>query len=101
MFLADATSEALTPASVVVSLAVAFLAAVLVALALGAARKRQNPGLRWVAAAFAVLCAKNVFSAFNVQTHVVPHDAIELVLSVADLAVLLLLFLPLYRRKRG
>lgn len=94
-------SETLTPYSVAVSALVALLAFVLAALALRAAARRGNRSLRMVALAFAVFGVKNVFSAFNVLTHVVPHDAIELVLSVFDLALLLLLFAPLVLRRRS
>lgn len=99
--LADAGADPLAPASVAVSLVVAIVAALLVGLALGAARKRANPALRWVALAFAVFAAKNVFSAVNVATHVVPHDAIELSLSLFDMALLALLCIPLVLRRRG
>lgn len=94
-------SLVLTPYAVAVSSLVAVLAIVLAGLALRAARRRGNPALRIVALAFFAFFVKNVFSAFNVLTHVVPHDAIELVLSLFDLALLLLLFLPLVLRRRG
>lgn len=79
---------------------VALLAFVLSALALRAARRRANPRLKWVAGAFFVFGLKNVFSAFNVATHDVPHDAIELALSVFDLVIILMLFVPLFVRRR-
>jgi hypothetical protein len=101
MFLADVGSPGLTPASVVVSMVVALLAGAMAAVAFGAARKRANPALRWVALAFVVFALKNVFSAVNVSTHQVPHDIIELSLSLFDLVILVLLFLPLVRRRRG
>lgn len=99
--LADAATDLPSMASVVTSSLVALLAAAMAAVALGAARKRANPALRLVSLAFVVFAAKNVFSAVNVATHVVSHDAIELVLSLFDLALLLLLFAPLVRRRRA
>lgn len=101
MFLLATESPALTPASVAVSVLVALLALALAGLALASARRRSNRDLRFVAAAFLVFAAKNGFSAYNVLTHAVPHDAIELVLSVFDLVLLLLLVAPLVLRKRG
>ena len=99
--LLEETSPALTPVSAGVSVTVALLAFVLAGLAFGAMRRRGNPSLRWVALAFVVFGVKNLFSAANVVTHVVPHDAIELVLSLFDLALLLLLFMPFLRRRRA
>lgn len=101
VLLVEETSPALTPVSVATSVLVALLAFVLAGMALGAMRKRGNPSLKWVALAFAVFGVKNVFSAVNVASHVVPHDAIELVLSLFDLALLVLLLIPLLRRRRA
>lgn len=101
MFLLAATSPALTPASAGVSLLVAALAAFFALLALRAAGRRGNPSLRWVGGAFLLFGLKNGFSSYNVWTHLVPHDAIELVLSVADLAIMLLLFAPLLLRRKA
>ena len=99
--LADTEMPALTPASATISVLVALLALALAGLAIAARRKRANPALRWVAAAFLVFAAKNVFSAYNVLYHAVPHDAIELVLSLFDLVLLALLFVPLVLRRRS
>lgn len=100
LFLAQAHENvAVTPASVAVSTLVAILALTLAGVAFAAARRRGNGALRIVAIAFLVFAAKNVFSAFNVAQHVVPHDSLELVLSLFDLALLLLLFAPFMRRK--
>lgn len=98
--LADTQMPALTPASVTLSILVALLALALAGMAIAAGRRRANPALRWVAAAFGVFAAKNLFSAYNVQYHTVPHDAIELVLSLFDLLLLVLLFVPLVLRRR-
>lgn len=101
VLLVEETSPALTPLSAATSLLVALLAFVLAGLAFAAMRRRANPSLKWVALAFAVFGLKNVFSAVNVWTHLVPHDAIELVLSLFDLALLVLLFIPFLRRRRA
>lgn len=77
------------------------LAIALAVLAFSAASKRASPNLRWVGTAFAVFAVKNAFSAFNVWTHSVPHDAIELVLSLFDLVLLALIFVPLFRRRKA
>lgn len=80
------------------------------AMAIVAFRARQrsgNRGLTLVALAFMVFAAKNAFSAYNVVAHeregwlAVPHDEIELVLSLFDLALLLLLFAPFLRRRNA
>lgn len=94
-------SPELTPYSAGVSIVVAVLALVLTGLAIASMRKRGNTGLKFVAAAFFVFAIKNTFSAVNVITHTVPHDAIELVLSVFDLVLLVLLFMPLLLRRRS
>lgn len=99
--LADVQTGGLAGLSAATSLVVALLAALFAALALGALRRRGNRALAWVAAAFAVFAVKNVFSAVNVSTHVVEHDAIELVLSLFDLVILGLLFTPFILRKRS
>ena len=94
-------AEGLAGVSAATSLLVALLASIFAALAFGAMRKRGNRALGWVASAFVLFAAKNVFSAVNVSTHLVEHDLIELALSVFDLAILLLLFAPFMRRKRS
>lgn len=101
LVLLDATSPELTPYASVVSGIAALLAVVFAFLAFGAARRRGNPGLRWVAGAFLLFAAKNVFATFNVVTHRVPHDAIELVLAATDLLIMAMLFAPLILRRRS
>lgn len=100
LFLA-AVHDPMSVASSATSVLVMLLAIVLTVMALRAARIRSTPSLRWVGAAFGVFAFKNAFSAFNVWTHAVPHDAIELVLSLLDLMLLVLLFAPLVLRRRG
>lgn len=90
----------LAPVSAGTSGIVALLALVMAVLALLARRRKRTRGLGMVAAAFLVFAAKNLFSAVNVLTHAVPHDVIELVLSLFDLVILLILFAPFVRRRR-
>lgn len=96
-----AIHDPMSVASSATSLLVMVLAMVLAVIALRASRMRNAPTLRWVGAAFGVFALKNAFSAFNVWTHAVPHDAIELVLSLFDLMLLALLFAPLVLRRRS
>lgn len=107
--LALAASEptAIASASALVSLLVMLLALALAGMAIASLRRRGNPAMRYVAAAFGVFALKNGFSAYNVVAHeragwpAVQHDAIELVLSLFDLVLLLLLFVPLILRRRA
>lgn len=101
LFAIAAVDLPLAPLSSGTSLVVAALATAFSILAYASYRKRRTRGLPWVAAAFGVFALKNIFSAFNVATHVVPHDAIELGLSLFDLAIMFLLFIPLVFRRRG
>jgi len=99
--LADgATDPALTPLSSGTSVVVATLAVVFAVIAFRAAARKRNPGLRWVGFAFVLFALKNAFSAYNVVTHFVRHDDIEMVLALGDLVILLLLFAPLFLRRR-
>lgn len=86
-------------ASSVTSAVVGLIALAMLVLALRARRRSGNRKLGFVAAAFFVFLAKSLFSAYNVQTHVVPHDGIELWLSVFDLVIIGLLFLPFLLRE--
>lgn len=86
-------------ASSVVASVVAVLAVVFAWIAFGSARKTSRPALRVVGWAFVIFALKNAFVAYNVWTHLVPHDGIELLLSVADLVLLGLLLSPLMSRR--
>jgi Na+/phosphate symporter len=105
--LAATENPALAPLSAGTSLLVTLLALGMAFVALRARRQRNNPALILVGIAFLVFAAKNAFSAYNVLAHEragwfsVPHDEIELVLSLTDLAIMLLLFAPLLLRRRG
>jgi len=84
----------LADASSGVSLIVGAIALVMAVLAFRARGRSGNRKLLFVGAAFTVFLVKSLFSAYNVHTHVVVHDAIELGLSLFDLLILVLLFLP-------
>lgn len=99
--MAPAQLGQLAIASAGISTVVALLAITFTVLAYRAWHRRRNPALRAVALAFGLFAIKNVFSAINVIYHIVPHDGIELVLSLFDLALLLVLFLPFVRRRRS
>lgn len=100
MFLAI-TEPGLATASAATSALIAVLALALALTAFRAASRRPTRGLRAVGAAFVVFATKNVFSAYNVWTHDVPHDMIELVLSIFDLILIVILITPLFPRRAG
>lgn len=107
LVLADGGLGTLATASAGTSALVALLALILAIFAFRAAGLTANRNLRLVGFAFLVFAVKNVFSAYNVFAHEsagmpsVPHDALELVLSLFDLGLILLLFLPLLWRRRS
>lgn len=103
LVLLQATHEdpTFTLPAVALGVVVFLLAFTLAILGWRAARRKGNPGLRLVALAFALFSLKGLFTALNVQTHWVPHDAIELVLSGFDLALLALLIAPFLARRRS
>lgn len=88
-------------ASSLTSLLVGLIALVMAVLAWQARRRSGNAQLSFVAGAFVLFLIKSLFSAYIVATpppHPVPHDEIELVLSLFDLAIIGLLFLPFVLR---
>ncbi|MEA3199537.1 MAG: hypothetical protein QOE90_965 [Thermoplasmata archaeon] len=97
--LLDATSPEATPYASFISAVAALLATVFAVVAFRALARTGNPALRWVGIAFVLMALKEVFAAYNVVTHFVPHDAIELVLASCDLVIMGLLFTPLFRRR--
>lgn len=107
LLLLDETFPALTPYSAATSGLVALLATLMAVVAFRAGRKRGNPGLALVGWAFVVFAVKNLFSGYNVLTHdhagapSIPHDEIELVLSLFDLVIMALLFAPFLLKRRG
>ena len=86
-------------ASAVIAL-VGLIALVLAGIGIASARRSENPGLRFVVAAFVVFGLKGLFAAWAVYTGDVAHEDLELITAVADLAVVVLLVLPLFRRAR-
>jgi NO-binding membrane sensor protein with MHYT domain len=90
-----------TNLAVAASAIVAVLASVLAYLGFRSFHKTRNPRLVFVAVAFLVFAIKSVFVGANVQTHLVPHDAIEFVSALFDLVIVVLLFLPFAMNRRG
>lgn len=82
-------------ASGATSAVVATVSLALAVVAWRAKRATGRAGLELVAGAFLVFFVKNGFSAYNVLTHVVAHESLELVLSLFDLVTIALLFAPL------
>lgn len=97
----DAVATGVGPIASAVGFIVALFALVFAILAFRAAKRRPNPGLYWVSGAFLVFAAKNAFTALVVVTHAVPHDEIELALTVSDFVIMLLLFAPFVTRRRA
>lgn len=53
-----------------------------------------NHRLMFVVIAFMTFMIRSLFVAYSVQTHTIPHDAIEFVSALFDLVIVLLLFVP-------
>lgn len=83
-----------TTLAVATSICVAAIAGLMAALGFKSFRKTRNPRLLFVVTAFGVFSLKSVFVAYNVNSHVVPHDGIEFVSAIFDLLIVVLLFLP-------
>lgn len=96
MFLAIHVHEA----SALVVLVVGLVALVLAGVGLQAMGASRNRALAFVVAAFAVFALKGFFGAWALWTRGVEHEVLEMVLAVADLAVVALLFAPLLARDR-
>lgn len=89
--------------SAATSVVVGFVALAMAVLAWRARARTGNRQLVFVGAAFAAILAKSLFSAWDVtqpQPHPVPHDALELVLSLFDLATITLLAAPFVLKAR-
>ena len=82
-----ATAVGLIAAVAVVSLA-------LTLLAVAARRRTGNRKLSFVVAAFAVFFLKSVVTAYSVATDAIHHEDLELLGSLGDLAIVLLLVAP-------
>lgn len=80
-------------------LAVGVLATALAAIAWAAHRRTKDVRLLWVGAAFVVFAAKEVVTGYAIVTESIAHESLELVNSLLDLVVLVLLVVPfLWRR---
>lgn len=73
---------------------VALASLLLTVLAAAAWRRTGNRKLAFVTAAFFVFFAKSVLTAYSVKTGFIGHEDLELLGSVADLGVVLLLVAP-------
>ncbi len=86
--------------------AITILVVGLVCLALAivgwrAYRRSGSRALAFVSLAFLVFAGKGAFAALALWTDALRHEHLELVLSIADLAAVLLLALPLLLNLRG
>jgi hypothetical protein len=73
---------------------VALVSLLLTALAGAAWRRTGNRKLAFVAAALLVFFAKSVLTAYSVRTGFIGHEDLELIGSLGDLLVVLLLVAP-------
>lgn len=80
--------------AVAIIVVVAVVSLILTVLAASAWRRTGNRKLGFVTGAFAVFCAKSALTAYSVQTGFILHEELELVGSLGDLAVVLLLVAP-------
>ena len=73
---------------------VALVSLLLTLLAAAAWRRTGNRKLGFVTAAFVVFFAKSLLTAYSVKTGLIAHEDLELIGSLGDLAVVLLLVAP-------
>lgn len=73
---------------------VALVSLLLTVLAAAAWRRTGNRKLGFVTTAFCVFFAKSVVTAYSVETGFIGHEDLELIGSLADLLVVLLLVAP-------
>lgn len=85
-----------TTMAALMSAAVAVLAAIMAYLGWKSYRNTGNQRLVFIVLAFFLFIVKSLFTAYNVTSHAVPHDSIELVGSMLDLIIVLLLFIPFF-----
>lgn len=83
------------------SLVVALITGTMAYLGWQSFQKTRNSRLVFVVVAFLAFGLKSLFVAYNVWSHAVPHDAIELVSAVFDLLIVVLLFLPFFVDAEG
>lgn len=80
--------------AVAIIVVVALVSLLLTLLAAAAWRRTGNRKLAFVTGAFAVFFAKSVLTAYSVHTGFIAHEELELVGSLGDLLVVLLLVAP-------
>ncbi|MGB0653162.1 MAG: hypothetical protein ACPGQL_08155 [Thermoplasmatota archaeon] len=86
-------SATLLPVSA--SLLVALLASLMAYMGYKSFQATENARLPFVILAFIIFAVKSIFVASALANHnVAPHDTIELVSSLFDLVIVLLLFVP-------
>ncbi len=88
-------NEASAAAVIVV---VAVVSLILTILAASAWRHTSNRKLGFVTGAFAVFFAKSLLTAYSVSTGFIAHEDLEIIGSLGDLAVVLLLIAPFLAR---
>lgn len=86
----------LTPTNLAVAAAaiVAALSLLMAYWGYRAYKTTENIRLLFVVLAFITFVIKSLFVAYNVKYHAVQHDSIELVSTLFDLLIVLILFLP-------
>lgn len=80
--------------AVAIIVVVAVVSLILTVLAASAWRRTGNRKLAFVTGAFAVFFAKSVLTAYSVQTGFIAHEELELIGSLGDLIVVVLLIAP-------
>ena len=82
------------PTDVAIIAAVAALSLTLTFLAWAAWRRTGNSKLGFVTAAFFTFFVKTILTAYSVETNFIEHEHLELIGSLFDLLILLLLVAP-------
>lgn len=83
--------------AVVVILIVAVIALFLTTMAYRSVRRSGNKRLLFVTGAFGLLAIRGFLVAYSMPSHFIEHGMLELVSSIFDLAIVVLLALPLFR----
>lgn len=84
--------------AVAIIIVVAVVSLILTILAAAAWRRTGNRKLAFVTGAFAVFFLKSILTAYSVSTGFIQHEDLELIGSLGDLAVVLLLVAPFLAR---
>ena len=85
------------PAAYII-LAVAILGLILLSIALAAWRRSRHRRMLYLAAAFAVLALKGIITAAGLWFNSIPHQQMEVIGSLFDLALVGFLLAPLIHR---